>query len=212
MKITVFGARGAIGRLVVKLALERGWAVTGFARTTDDIPAAPGLELVRAELSDEEAVARALRGSQAALTAFGPPFGRLKGGAAPLTDGIRLIARTMEEAGVRRFVVLATPSVPSDEDRPSRKVRLVVRLVRLLIPDAYREIVGMGREAVGSGLDWTVVRQLLPDNRPPSGVVAGFVDRSTRFAVSRADVARFMLDQVEDETFIHRLPLIYSKR
>ncbi|MBN2354415.1 MAG: NAD(P)H-binding protein [Spirochaetales bacterium] len=213
MKITVFGARGAIGKLTVAFALDRGWEVTAFARDTAGIPSAPGLETVQAELSDEDAIARALRGSAAALTTFGPSFGRLKPGAAPLTNGVAHIAGKMRELGLRRLIVLATPSVRSDEDGRSWRVRLAVRLVRLLIPDAYREITGMGRETMASGLDWTVVRQILPNNRPPSGVVAaGGVTGKTRFAVSRADVARFMLDQAEDRTYMRRLPVIYSKR
>ncbi len=213
MKITVFGARGAIGRLVVKFALERGWEVAAFARDTEGIPPAPGLETVRAELSDEDAIARALRGSAAALTAFGPSFGRLEPGEAPLTNGTALIAKKMRELGVRRLIVLATPSVRSDEDGRSWRVRLIVRLVRLLLPDAYREITGMGRETMTSGLDWTVVRQIFPNSRPPSGAaVAGGVSGRTGLAVSRADVARFMLDQVEDRTYVRRLPVIHSKR
>jgi hypothetical protein len=213
MKITVFGARGAIGRLVTAEALARGWDVTACARDTTGLPAADRLTLVRAELTDGPAIAQALSGARAALTCFGPSFTKRNDDVRPLTAGVRLIAAKTAEADVKRLIVLATPSMRSPEDEPVFKVRFLVRLVRLLIPDAYREINGMGRETMRPGLDWTIVRQLLPNDRVPTGVVcSGGVNRQTEFAVSRVDVARFMVDQVEDRTFIKRMPVIWSGR
>jgi putative NADH-flavin reductase len=216
MKITVFGAAGAIGRLIVGLALERGWEVTAVARNAAGLPPedqrTDKLTVIEAELTDEKAIERSLAGAQAALTAFGPSFGRLPGGVLPLTEGIKTIERAMERLGVKRFIVLATPSAKSAEDEPVFWARFLPRLIRLFIPDAYREITGMGRAAAASNLDWTIVRQILPNNGRARGVSAGFMNRRTRFAVSRADVAQFMVDQVEDKTFIKRMPVIYSKR
>jgi hypothetical protein len=63
-----------------------------------------------------------------------------------------------------------------------------------------------------SGLDWTIVRPGLLTNRPPTGryrILTAAKD--WRFGlISCADVADFIVRQIDDRTLIHATPLLIN--
>ena len=63
-----------------------------------------------------------------------------------------------------------------------------------------------------SGLDWTIVRPGLLTNRPATGRYRVLTaSKDWRFGViSRADVADFLVRQVEDHALIGATPLLIS--
>jgi len=72
---------------------------------------------------------------------------------------------------------------------------------------------GTGRqEAIvqGSGLDWVLVRPTVLNDRPPRRVVRALTDLSGFHGgtIARADVASFVLDQVDSDAWLHRAPLV----
>uniref|UniRef100_UPI00260505ED NAD(P)H-binding protein n=1 Tax=uncultured Tateyamaria sp. TaxID=455651 RepID=UPI00260505ED len=74
--VAIFGATGAQGAPVVKEALSKGHTVRAVARDAAKIAALhPNAVAVAADLSDEDAVAEALRGVDAAFLHFPMPSG-----------------------------------------------------------------------------------------------------------------------------------------
>jgi hypothetical protein len=61
-----------------------------------------------------------------------------------------------------------------------------------------------------SGLDWVLVRPSILNNKPSSNTIREITDLSGFHGgtISREDVARFVLDQVGADTWLHRSPLI----
>ena len=61
-----------------------------------------------------------------------------------------------------------------------------------------------------SGLDWVLVRPSVLNDKPGRGSVRAFTDLTGYHggAISREDVASFVLDHVRDDTWLHRAPLI----
>ena len=81
---------------------------------------------------------------------------------------------------------------------------------RVLLPRAYRELLAMSQIVIDSELDWTIARFSQPTNKAASGSVrAGFlgVDK-VGMAISRTDIATFLLDQVTDTRFLRAAPAI----
>ena len=72
MKITVFGATGNTGKLLVKQTLETGYEVVAYVRnpfkltTTDN-----HLTVIQGELTDATSVETAIKGSDAVLSTLG---------------------------------------------------------------------------------------------------------------------------------------------
>lgn len=211
MHITVFGATGAIGSLTVDELLARGHELTAHARNTAKVPArwASRVRVVIGEMADAEQIDAAIVGADAVVSALGPSMDRNATGL-PLVEGTGYIADGMRRHGVDRYVGQGTPSVRDPQERVTVQARLIGFVARTFLPRAYREMLGMSALVMVPDLRWTIVRFAAPNDGLQAGAVrAGFfgTDR-IGFAVSRADIAAFTAAQVEDDTFVRRVPAI----
>jgi putative NADH-flavin reductase len=210
LRITVFGASGGVGKHAVEQALGRGDEVVAYVRSLTKLDLAhERLEVVAGELTDRETITEAISGSDAVVSALGPSLDR-KGTGMPLVDGTRNIVEAMQAAGVRRYVGMATPSLRDPRDRRSLIGTIVPVMGRVLLPRAYRELLAMSQIVIDSDLDWTIARFSQPTDKPATGSVrAGFlgVDK-VGMAITRADIATFLLDQVVDTRFGRAAPAI----
>lgn len=105
MKIALIGASGFVGAAVLAELLERGHRVTALVRDANRLPARDGLDVRVADAYDSAAVADAMRGHDAVVSAFNP------GWEAPdlyeqFMRGSRAIERGVEASGVKRFIVV----------------------------------------------------------------------------------------------------------
>ncbi|MFH8560412.1 NAD(P)-dependent oxidoreductase [Streptomyces sp. NPDC017988] len=202
MKLTVFGATGGIGREIVRQALTAGHQVTAVVRDPARLAAeGEGLEVVRADLRDAEALRAAVTGRDAVLSGLGARKRSDAGIAAELT---RSVVRALEAEGVRRLLVVsAAPLGPPAERQPlvDKAMGLVVSAV---LKDVYVDLRAMEAELARSATDWTSVRPPRLQDKPVTGVyrkVVGGTPRSGRF-IGRADVAHAMLAMIDDPSTV----------
>jgi len=210
MRIAVFGATGKVGRLVTEQLLTAGHEVTVLVRTPDKLTIDhPGLAVRIGQLSDAATVRDVVVGSDAVISALGPSLRRGARGT-PVTDGTRSIVAAMQETGVRRFIGLATPSVPDPRDGPTFKAKLLPLIAAVSFPNALTELRGMTAAVTGSELDWTLARITNPTDRPAKATVrAGFLGRDAiGWAMTRADIAAFLVGQLTDTTYVRAAPAI----
>jgi putative NADH-flavin reductase len=198
VKLTVFGATGGVGQEIVRQALRAGHQVTAVVRDPARLEVTgPGLDVVRADLTDEETVRPAVAGRDAVLSGLGARSRKDAGIATRLT---RTVLGAMETEGVRRLLVVsAAPLGPAPEqDGPlDRAVRGVVSAV---FKDIYADLRAMEEEIARSATDWTVVRPPRLQDRPVTGkyrvVVSGSPAKGR--SLGRADVAHAMLAMTGD--------------
>lgn len=208
MKLAIFGGTGNTGKLLVEQALDAGNQVVAYVRdpTKLDIKS-DRLAIIQGELVDEEKIESVLKGAGAVLSALGP-----KGGSKgkPLTRGMRVIIAAMKRQGVRRLIVTSTLSAKDPHDLPEFRARVLVALVRLAMRGAYEEILSVADTVRESDQDWTIVRLTMLNNKAKSGKVrAGYLGKSEVGTwISRADVADFMLQQVQDAKYLRQAPAI----
>jgi len=213
MRITVFGATGQIGKLLVKKALDEGYKVVAYVRNAEKLAnlESPRLTIVEGPLNDTKRIEEAVVGSNAVLSMLGPTEWR-KVGDMPITHGTQNIVNAMKKQGVKRLIAIGTPS--SIPDPANDKFSLTMRLLRLSVKytmtNAFKEFSGIGDVIQKSGLDWTIVRFLQPTDDPKKGNVKhGFVGKTKiGMSVTRADIADFALKQVTDKTYIGKMPSI----
>jgi putative NADH-flavin reductase len=209
MHITVFGAGGAIGKLLVAKALHEGHFVTAYARNALKFGIShENLTFVQGEMYDYEKIQKAISGADSIICTLGPPVKRNYNGFLVL-DGHRNIIKAMKAENVRRLITIATPSVKFERDVSSLATRLPGLMARLFLPQAYKEIVQIGRIVSECDLDWTIVRVISPNNNQAKGrVKVTFGDAKITFGISREDIADFLLKQTIDEKYIHSMPII----
>jgi putative NADH-flavin reductase len=210
MNLTIFGATGGVGREVVSQALDRGDHVTAYVRNPAKLGLThPNLVVTGGELTDGDAVQRAVHGADAVISALGPSLDR-KATGIPLVAGTRTILDAMEAEGVDRYIGMATPSLRDPRDTGTVLGRLVPFMGRTFLSRAYRELLEMSQHVTGSPLDWTIARFTRPTDGARTGTVrAGFLGRDRIGAsITRADIAGFLLDQTTDSRFHRAAPAI----
>ncbi len=211
MEIIIFGASGGIGRLLVEQALDAGYMVKAYVRNPSKLELThQNLEIIKGELSDFENIRTAIAGVDAVISTLGPPLKRNYKGWAILDAHINIV-KAMEMEGVNRFITIATPSVNFRWDISSIITKMPTVMAKLLFPKAYKEIVMVGNVVSDSSLDWTIVRIIAPNNKPLTGSVkVTFGETKIKWGISRADIAAYLLLQVEDAQQIYSMPIIGS--
>ncbi|WP_328905307.1 SDR family oxidoreductase [Streptomyces sp. NBC_00234] len=199
MRLTVFGATGAIGRQLVRQASEAGHEVTAVVRDPARLPeglAAADLHAV-VRLDDAAAVRGAVAGRDAVLSGLGSRGRKADGVAERLTGQV---LGAMEAEGVRRLLVVsAAPVGPEAADEPLLD-RAMRRAIGAVLKDVYADLTLMEAALARSTTDWTSVRPPKLTDGPRTGVyrtVVGGTPRSGR-SISRADVAHAMLALIDE--------------
>ncbi|MFE7795824.1 NAD(P)-dependent oxidoreductase [Streptomyces sp. NPDC057460] len=210
MRVTVFGATGGIGRLVVQQLLDTGHQVTALTRSPDKLSLThPSLTLITGQLSDRPAVTKAVTGAEAVISALGPSLKRSATGT-QLADGTRTLVAVMNKQKVTRFIGLATPSLADPRDKPHWKHKVLPVMAKLMFPNALRELEGMTQAVTSSDLDYTIARITNPTDKPAtSRSKSGFLGHDkVGSAMTRADIAAFLISQLTDTRYKRAMPVI----
>jgi putative NADH-flavin reductase len=193
MEIVMLGATGRTGRLVVEEALRRGHGVRAVVRDPATAALPAGVDL------------RAVTGADAVVSALGPR----KGDRTLHSDVARVLVDVLPEAGVKRFVGISGAGIDVPGDRKSRRDRIVSFLIQRLGGAAVADKPREHAVWAGSGLDWTLVRPPRLTDDPATGRVEHHASTSPKAtAVGRADLAAFLLDCVEQGSYVGAAPLV----
>jgi putative NADH-flavin reductase len=211
MTVIVFGASGAIGKLLISKALSAGYQVRAYMRNPEKFDLIhQNLMVIQGELRDFEKIKQSISGVDAVISTLGPPLKR-KYDDFSVLEGHRNMIKSMEMENVKRLITIATPSVKSSEDKSSLVTRMPTMMARLFFPSAYKEIVQVGKVVEATHLDWTIVRFIAPNNKPKSGnVKVTFGDSKISWGISRSDIADFLFNQIDNRNFIRSMPIIGS--
>lgn len=206
MKLVVFGATGGTGRHLVEQALAAGHEVTAFARDPSAVAARPHLTVLPGGTGDAAAVDRAIAGQDAVLCALGGRPWRRR--ARVCSTAMRNIVASMKGRGVRRVVAISTFGAGDTRPQVPWLARMLVFGLVLRSEVADKE--AMERELAASDLDWTAVRVGLLSDAAPQGTWRVADDGSMRGMgrIARADVAAFMLAQLDSREWVGRRPAI----
>jgi putative NADH-flavin reductase len=209
MRLLVFGASGRTGQEVVRQAAARGFQVTAFVRNPDKLRNAPATVSTRlGNVADADAVAASVKGHDAVVSALG--VGTPLKHDADVIAGIQHIVRAMEAHGVRRLIYVSFIGV-----RASRHA--VGFILRYVAPIPLRHEISdhEAKENLvrGSELDWTIVRPPKLTMGPRTGTYRTGESIRTSAPVpvlSRADLADFILQELEQPRFVRGAPRLLS--
>jgi putative NADH-flavin reductase len=201
-RVLIVGATGGTGRQLVVQALERGYAVTAFVRDPSRLPIAhPKLTVIQGDVLDRVSVDTAMRGQDAVVSALGHK--RFFYPTRILSEGTRNILRAMETQGIPRFVCETSLGIGDSAGRMGLYYTLFV--IPVILPFYFWDKTRQERMIAESNLEWVIVRPGVLTNgakrsRYRHGRHIGSFLWTVR--ISRADVADFMLNQMESDTYV----------
>lgn len=206
MKISIIGASAGIGLETTRHALERGHEVTTLSRRRVSLPDQAKLKRVQGSAINASNVRAAVEGTETILVTLGvkSPFATTL-----FSDSARILLQTIREMGSSPTLIVLTGFGAGDSWRyNSFPMKL---LFTLLLKAVYADKSEQERLIAGGYSRWEIVRP----GRLTNGVMSGhyrvldqLVDGMKVGAISRADVAHFMVAQAENPTYLSKYPAL----
>lgn len=195
-RVVVLGASGGTGSQVVRRALEAGYTVTAVhRRQPEPMPSHERLSVVLADPLQASDLRRVVRGAHAVVHAIGP--NRAAGARVTVSgDVMEPLIQAMREEGVRRLLFVSAWGTGAT--RRGSYAWILWKLIRARIEDKERA------EAMlrASDLSWVVALPTILTNGPATGRYRSGSGLTLPAVptVARADVADFLVRQVEDDS------------
>ena len=208
--VLIIGASRGIGLETVKCALRAGHAVRAMARSKPPIAGRPAnLEAMSGDALDATAVTAALAGIDTVIQALGVSAGPgvvLKG-TTLFSAATRILVAAMAETGVKRLI--AVTGLGAGDSR-NRGGPLYDGAFHLLLGRIYADKDVQERIIRDSGLDWVIARPGILTRGPFTGRYRVLADpRAWRGGfISRADVADFLVGQIDDDHYLRQTPVL----
>lgn len=205
--VLVLGANGPTGRQVVRQALDRGLAVTALTRNPDTFPITHGqLHVVGGDATDPTTMNAAVAGCDAVISVIGTAYTFKP--VEVYSAAARGAVGAMQQQGLRRIVVVTSMGVPKKVQDGGIVQRRLLQLMRSTFSRTlYDDMLDMERIVIDSGLDWTIVRPPGLSDDPATGYAIADT-RIDEPAMSRADLAAALLDQLTDDRWIRRVAAV----
>jgi putative NADH-flavin reductase len=210
MKVLVFGASGSTGHNLVSQALEKGHHVRAFVRDPSKLKIEhKNLNAFQGDVSNYKQVEDAVNDQDAVISALGASTPLKRNFI--LIKGIENIVEAMTKFHVERLVYQSFLGVK--ENRKELGF-LLDRIVPILLKSAIQDHEVKENIITSSKLQWTIVRCPTLTNGPHTGkYIHGERIQSASFlpSLSRADVADFMLKELQEKKYIEKKPRIMKR-
>ncbi|MFV0369876.1 MAG: NAD(P)-dependent oxidoreductase [Hyphomicrobiaceae bacterium] len=209
--ILVIGASHGIGYEAVKILLGKGHSVRAFSRSADKISLSdPDFERMAGDALDRSDVAKALQGVDVVVQTLGVPMNvnSVLSGTTLFSRSARILVDLMRENGPKRLICIT--GLGAGDSRGRFGMLYDGIMFPLILKRVYDDKDIQECIVKDSGLDWTIARPGILVSAPVNGRYRA-LDNPADWdfkTIARADVARFIADEIQDQKFLHKTPLI----
>ena len=190
MRITVLGAAGATGRLVVEQALGAGHQVNALVRRADQLEiSSDHLDVAVGDATVADDLESCFRAADVVISALGVGIVRHT---RLMTHASAAIVEAAARTGVRRVVVLSAFGVGDSAGRAGLLHRVVIKT---LMKGTFSDKAEGEAILRASDLQWTLAYPVTMSHGPFTGAIKSGSSLHVSIAsrVSRADVAAFLI-------------------
>jgi len=206
MKIAVLGASAGIGLQATRIALQQGHEVTSLSRRVVPLPDHAKLRRVQGSATNPNDVRTAVQGAEAILVTLGvkSPFATTL-----FSDSARILLQVLQETGSSPTLLMLTGFGAGDSwGYNSFSMKL---MFTLLLKKVYADKSEQERVISPGYPRWEIVRPGRLTSGAMTGhyrVLDGLVEGMQVGAISRSDVAHFMVAQAEHPTYLGKYPAL----
>lgn len=206
MKLAIFGATGGTGQELTEQAVDAGHEVRALTRSPSKL-SPDEVTTVEGNVLDSDPVRTTVDGAEAVVCLLGKTPGNPED---VVSQGTANIVAAMEEQASDRLVVLTSMGLGASV----RQVPWYVRIANAtLLTDMMADKARQEELVMASNLDWTIVRPGgLTDGPRTDTYVHGVDIDATAGPVSRADVAAFLLEVIDEGSYMWQTPIFTTRR
>lgn len=218
MHILILGPTGRLGRLLVEEALRRGHQVSVVVSHEYRLKTDPKLlNVYEGTPLNKYTLAQAMKGCDAILSALNIsrtsdfPWADLRTSVDFLSLSMKNVLEASAENHVKRIIISTAWGVAETRDDIPWWFRWLIDHSNIRYPYADHE--RQAKLLKASDMDWTIVRPVwLTDSPKDEGIKVTLNNEpKPSLTISRINVARFMLNVLEQELYIRELPVISKK-
>jgi len=207
-KIALIGGTGQTGILFLEAALAAGYEVKAMVRDSKKLSVSdPNLTVLQGDVLKENNVQELLADTDIVVSLFG----HVKGSQEWVqTVGTKNIVAAMHHNNVERIISLSGGGLPfPTKDKPKFADKLIRTIMKIAVAKILNDAIAHHKVLEKSSLKWTIVRAPRLTNGTKTGSYrVGWVGVNAGTKISRADLADFILTQVEDERFNYQMPFV----
>jgi putative NADH-flavin reductase len=210
MRVLIIGASKGIGWETTRQTLDAGHHVRALARSYTAIAISnPNLEKIRGDALKTEDVEAALVGVDVVIQTLGVGLGDLFRPVNLFSDATRALIAAMRSQGVKRLICVTGFGAGDSRASISCLQRLPFQIV---FGRAYDDKSVQEKLIKESELDWTIARPGVLSSGPRTGRYRILSEASQwrNGIISRADVAEFLVRQIEDQAYIRKTPVLIN--
>jgi putative NADH-flavin reductase len=211
MNIAIFGASGATGTLLTQRCLAAGYNVTVLLRTPEKFPLRDKVHVFQGSAFDLASIRQTIEGADAVLSALGAKTLKKE---EVLERAVPQIIAAMQQTAsqtkpVRRIIVLGSAgALPTSLDKQPSWRRWIVQniIYNTFLKWPVASQISQWNDLSHSNLDWTMVMPPMLTNTPARGACRIDGDALPRNGsrISRADIADFMMQQIDNPQWIRK--------
>jgi len=211
MDIAIFGASGATGTLLTQRCLAAGHSVRALLRTPEKFPLRDRIHVIHGSPFNLASVNQTIEGADAVLSALGARSLKKED---VLERGVPQLIAAMENSfsqpkPVRRIIVLGSAgALRSALDKQPEWRRWIVQNIvyNTFLKWPVASQISQWNDLSQSQLDWTMVMPPMLTNGAARGAyrVDGDALPPNGSRISRADVADFMMQEIDNPQWIRK--------
>jgi putative NADH-flavin reductase len=210
MNITIIGASAGVGLECVKRALARNHKVTTLSRSEIKIASSENLTTLRGDALNKSDLLKAVQSADAVIIALGT--GKNIKATTLYSDFAKLLVEIQTELNTQIPVIVLTGFGAGDSGAYNTFIMKI--FFTLLLKSIYANKSIMEQIISSSKMKWEIVRPGLLTN---TGLTEKYRTETSLYkginigAISRADVADFMVKQAENPTLLYNYVALSSK-
>lgn len=206
--IALFGASGQSGQQFLTKALAKGYIIKALVRNPESFAQqSVNLTVIKGDILNAADVTQTIKGCDVVVSLFG----HVKDSPEWLqTNGTKNIVEAMKQHGIKKIVSLSGGGLPFPaKDQPKFADKLIRTIMKIVVPKILNDAAAHHQVLEKSKLDWIIVRAPRLNNDAPKGTYrVGWVGVNASTKISRADLADFIIMQVESNDFVGQMPFV----
>jgi putative NADH-flavin reductase len=207
MKILIIGATRGIGLQILQHALAKDHDTTALARSPQKITVEhERLQVMQGDILDDHAVGSATEGQDVVISCIGIMPTRKP--VSVFSVGIKNVLKAMDKSKVK--LLISVTGIGAGDSRGHGGVFYDKIFQPLFLKTIYEDKDREESLIKDSQVNWIIVRPGFLTNGPMSGTYRVLTDLTDAKVgkISRADVAHFILNQLDSSEYLDQTPLL----
>ena len=210
IKIAVIGGTGKSGKYLVRQLISQGFSCKLLVRNPINFQIkSPLIEVIEGDVRDYVAVRRLIEGCGAVISTLG--MGIPASEPTIFSRSTAHVLQAMKECGALRYIVTTGLNVDTPLDKKSEKTAGATDWMKKNFPVSTSDKQTEYSILSSSNVNWTLVRLPMIELTDARTTTEVSLEDCPGDKISATDLACFLIEQLDDDTYIRQSPFIANE-